>query len=246
MLNMMLEIKNLNVAFDGQRVIEDLSFKVEKGESLAILGPNGSGKSTLLKAILGLIPFEGKVIWHGKPIISYLPERLSPQKFKEYPLTVREFFGFKKVSAEKVIKILEDVGLLDIRNILKKNPGDLSSGQFQRMLIAWSLVDEPEVLIFDEPTTGIDIGGEETIYSLLHRFWQEQGLTILLVTHEVEIVYAFSTNVLCLRKNKVCYGAPKDVLTPEMLQDLYATPIKFYKHEENHMHHHEHKHGTGA
>ncbi len=225
-----LEIDKLNVVLGNEYVIEDLSFEVKKGEFLAILGPNGSGKTTLLRTLVGILPKEGEVIWHGDPKISYLPERLSPQKFRNYPLSIREFFGFKGVSDESIITALASVGLREVKDILKRNPGELSSGQFQRMLIAWSVVDDPDVLLFDEPTTGIDIGGEETIYLLLQKFWEEKNLTILLVTHEVNVVYALSTHVLCLRGKKLCYGTPREVLTPEALQELYGSEIKFYKH----------------
>jgi zinc transport system ATP-binding protein len=92
-------------------------------------------------------------------------------------------------------------------------------------------VDEPQVLLFDEPTSGIDIGGQETIYSLLHRFWQDRNLTILLVTHDLNVVWEHANNVLCLNKDYVCYGKPKEVITPKMLEELYGTGVRFYKHE---------------
>jgi zinc transport system ATP-binding protein len=226
----LLEVKKLNVQLGDDLVLRDLDFKVGKGEFLAILGPNDTGKSTLLKSLLGLLPYKGEIIWHGRPNINYLPERLSPSKFQEYPLSVQEFFKFKKVPDKKIKTALRSVGLKS-PGILRKNPGELSAGQFQRMLIAWSLIDDPEVLLLDEPTVGIDIGGEETIYSLLHSFWRKNKLTILLVTHELDIVYAYSTNVLCLRKEKICYGPPKRALTPEALHNLYSMEVKFHQHQ---------------
>jgi len=115
-------------------------------------------------------------------------------------------------------------------SLLKRRFGTLSTGQFQRMIIAWALVDEPEVLLFDEPTSGVDIGGQETIYSLLHKFWKERNLTILLVTHDLSVVWEHANNVLCLNKKALCYGKPRDVLTPQGLEKLYGTGIKFYEH----------------
>ena len=107
----------------------------------------------------------------------------------------------------------------------------MSTGQFQRMLVAWVLISEPEVLLFDEPTAGIDIGGEETIYSLLHRFWRERKLTTLLVTHDLNVVYKYSSDVLCLNKKGItCSGQPKEILTTELLEKIYGTEIKFYQH----------------
>ena len=226
-----LKVKNLNVKF-GEEVIKNLSFEVKRGEFLIVLGPNGAGKTTLFRALLGLISSSGEIIWQDKiPKIGYLPERLSQDKFKNLTITIKEFFHFKENSDEKIFSILKAVGL-EPKEILKKNPGDLSSGQFQRMLIAWSLISEPEILFFDEPSTGVDIGGEETIYSLLDKVWKEKNLTILLITHDLNIVYKHATNVLCLTKKGVnCSGPPETILTPKNLRKVYGMGIKFYEHK---------------
>lgn len=222
-----LKVKNLNVKIANQDIIRDLSFSVKQGEVLVILGPNGAGKTTLLRALSGLLPYQGEVIWNTKSI-SYLPPQELFQRRDLPPLTIREFFRFKKVSDEKITKITNLVGLEP--SILEKQFGTLSTGQFQKMLIAWGLVDEPGVLLFDEPTSGIDIGGQETIYSLLHRFWKDRNLTIVLVTHDLNIVWEHADNVLCLNKDYVCYGKPNEILTPQMLGELYGTGVRFYKH----------------
>jgi len=224
-----LEVKNLNVELEGEEILKDLSFKVKKGEVLTILGPNGAGKSTLLKALLEISKYQGVINWKKGVKVSYLPDRLSREEFKIIPLSIKEFLGFEKASTEKIKEMLNSVGLEPAR-FLNKQPGDLSSGEFQRMLIAQALISEPNVLLFDEPTGGIDVGGKETIYSLLHQLWKEKNLTILLVTHEINVVYAYSTNVLCLSRKKLCYGKPEKVLTPETLKELYGNKIRFYKH----------------
>jgi len=185
-------------------------------------------QSSILKVKNLSVEFDNdKVI--ENPKIGYLPERLSHSKFKELPISVREFFKFKESSDEKISEMLKPVGL-ESPKILEKDPGHLSSGQFQRMLIGWSLIGNPQILFLDEPFTGIDIGGEETIYSLLYKFWKEKNLTVLLITHDLNIVYKYSTNVLCLNKKAVCFGPPREILTPENLEKLYRTEIKFYKH----------------
>jgi len=222
-----LKVKKMNVKFNGEEIIKDLSFKVKEGEVLIILGPNGAGKTTLLRALLNIIPYKGKISWNTKNI-SYLPPQELFQRKDIPPLTIEEFFKFKEVSREKILEILKEVGLNS--SLLKKGYGTLSTGQFQRMMIAWALVDEPSVLLFDEPTSGIDIGGQETIYSLLHKFWEKGNLTILLVTHDLNIVWEHANNVLCLNKKKLCYGRPKNILTPKKLEKLYGTGVKFYKH----------------
>jgi ABC-type Mn2+/Zn2+ transport system ATPase subunit len=223
----MLKVENLNVAFNGLKVITDLSFEVKKGEVLVILGPNGAGKTTLLRALLGLIPYKGEVVWATENI-SYLPPQELFERRGLPPLSIEEFFRFKDVSIEQILKIFELVGLDP--SLLKRGYGALSTGQFQRMIIAWSLVDNPSVLLFDEPTAGIDIGGQETIYSLLHRFWKERNLTILLVTHDLSVVWEHAETVLCMNKEKLCYGKPRNVLTPEELEKIYGSEIKYYEH----------------
>jgi len=222
-----LKVENLNVSFDGEEVIKDLSFEVKEGEVLVILGPNGAGKTTLLRALLGLIPYTGKFAWATENI-SYLPPQELLQRKGLPPLSIEDFFRFKNVSIERILKIFELVELDP--SLLKRRYGALSTGQFQRIIIAWALVDDPSVLLFDEPTSGIDIGGQETIYSLLHRFWKERNLTILLVTHDLNVVWEHAETVLCMNKEKLCYGNPRKVLTPEELERIYGTGIKYYEH----------------
>ncbi len=228
---MLLEVKNLNVGLEKEKILENLSFQVEQREILTVLGANGAGKSVLLRTLLGFLPYEGSITWHQKQKIGYLPQGLNQLRVKNLPLTVRDFFDLKNPlpKTEEVEKFLKLVGLED--SILSKKAGSLSGGQFQRMLVAWVLVSRPDVIFFDEPTTGIDIGGGETIYSLLHTIWEKEKLTIFLVTHDLSIVYKHSTNVLCLnRKGHYCFGAPKEILSPKMLEQIFGTEIKLYEH----------------
>jgi zinc transport system ATP-binding protein len=125
--------------------------------------------------------------------------------------------------------MLSAVGLGD--DLWKKRVGELSSGQFQRVLIAWALAGDPEVLLFDEPTSGVDVGGEETVYKLLARLHDERRLTMLIITHDLSVVYALSTSVLCMNRGRVCHGPARSVLTPDSLRELYGTDVKYYQHD---------------
>jgi ABC-type Mn2+/Zn2+ transport system ATPase subunit len=225
--NQILTVENLVVKLAGEEIIKDLSFAVQKRDSLVILGPNGAGKTTLLRALLGLIPYEGTIKWETQDI-SYLPPQELVRRTTVFPLTVKDFFGFKKVNQKQILDILNAVGLPT--KILPQGMNTLSTGQFQRLIIAWALIDNPKVLLFDEPTAGIDVGGQETIYTLLHKFWKDRDLTILLVTHELNIVWEHANNVLCLNKKGLCFGSPNKALTPEKLRELYGVGIKFHKH----------------
>ena len=227
--NSILKVKNLNVELDNEKIIEDLSFEVKEGDVLTILGPNGAGKTVLLRTLLGLLPYKGEIEWQKEVKIGYVPQRLP--FIKDIPMSIEEFFKLKGVLKEEMREILNSVGFEE--SFLNKKIGELSSGQFQRILVAWALVGNPDVLLFDEPTAGIDIGGEETIYTLLAKLKEKRNLTILLVTHDLSVVFKFSDYVICLNKCPICQGAPKEVLTPEILYKLYGQEVKFYEHHRH-------------
>jgi len=226
MENIILRVKNLNVELEREKILENLNFEVKKGEVLTILGPNGAGKTVLLKTLLGILSYKGEIEWKRGIKIGYVPQRLP--FIKDIPMSVREFFQLKDVSEKEIKEILNSIGLKE--EILEKKIGELSSGQFQRILVGWALSSNPQVLLFDEPMTGIDIGGQESVYNLLEKLKREKNLTILLVTHDLSIVYKFATNCLCLNKKVLCYSTPKE-LTTERLSQLYGGEIKFYEHK---------------
>ena len=228
----LLRVKDLSVTLGNERIIDHLSFGVEPGQILTILGPNGSGKSVLLRTLLGFLPYEGTITWSRRHRIGYLPQGLNQLLTKDLPLTVRDFFGLKNPVPDRteISRYLPLVGLTE--DILSKIVGNLSGGEFQRMLLAWVLVGEPEIVFLDEPTTGIDLGGGETVYSLLKKIKQEKQLTIILVTHDLNVVYGFTDKVLCLsRKGHTCFGAPREVMSPQALESIFGMKLKFYDHK---------------
>lgn len=225
-----LQVKNLTVELNSQKIVRDLSFEVKKGETLVVLGPNGAGKTTLLRALLGIIPYTGEVKWAVNNI-SYLPPKELMQRKEILPLTVEDFYSLKEISKHRVFESLKSVGLSS--DVLRQRIAHLSTGQFQRLSIAWALVDKPDTLLFDEPTSGIDIGGTETIYSLLHGFWEKYDMTIILVTHDLSVVWEHADNVLCLNKRGICYGIPTKTLTTKNLEELYGVGVKYYRHTKS-------------
>jgi len=225
---LILEVKNLTVSFGEEKVVDNLSFSLKKGENVAIMGPNGAGKTVLLKALLDILPYRGEIKWSEGVKISYVPQKILPEK--NLPLSVEEFFKMKKAGREQAKEALASVGITDER-FLKKMIGTISSGQLQRVLVAWGLIGNPNVLLFDEPTAGIDIGGEETIFNLLNKIEKERNLSIILVTHDMSVVYGFADSVLCLNKKLICYGSPSEALGSEGLKKLYGEGVTFYKHE---------------
>lgn len=232
-----LGVENLAVSFDGQKVLENINFTIGKGDVLAVIGPNGAGKSVLFRALLGLIPYTGKISWRLGLKIGYVPQKLAIDR--SLPLTVNEFLSLKSSSKNNILQALASVGINTGQenehhlehHILNRPLGLLSGGEFQRVLIAWSLVDNPDVLLFDEPTTGIDIGGEETIYNLLYELQSKRDLTIILISHDLNVVYRYADSVVCLNKQQICFGEPHTVLNPEELSALYGGETKFYHHD---------------
>lgn len=232
-----LEVKNLSVVLDGEDILKNISFEVGRGEALSIIGPNGAGKSVLFRALLGLLPYRGEISWRDEVKIGYIPQRFAVDR--SIPITVREFILLKsprfwfctKEFMEHVDHELDLVGLP--KDILAKRLGELSGGQLQRLLVSWAMLNHPEVLLFDEPTAGIDVGVEETIYNLIRRLQKERGTTILLISHDLNVVYKYAENVLCLNREMLCHGRPREVLNPQELATVYGEG-SFFQHPARH------------
>lgn len=231
-----IDVHHLQVRFRDQVILENISFSLVKGSVVAVIGPNGSGKTTLLKAILGLIPYQGQVLIDARPVQQMLPDvGYVPQRFdfdKTLPITVREFLDLnarKKSAARLIKKYLEEVGMKEHEHELL---GHLSGGQLQRILIARALINEPKLLLLDEPVSGIDISGEKSFYDIIRHLNKKHKITILLVSHEMDVIYKYADEVLCLRKNLVCQGRPYEVLTKDVMQQLYGQDAGHHHHKE--------------
>jgi zinc transport system ATP-binding protein len=228
-----LAVENLSVSFGRNRVIADLSFSVPLGQTMAIIGPNGSGKTVLFKALIGAIRAEGTIRWAPGTAIGYVPQKLDIER--DLPLTGVDFLRAKAdIAAVPRDTIPRTLALVDLPEaIARQSIGTLSGGQFQRLLLAFALMGRPSVLLFDEPTAGVDEPGEEGIYALFRRLQKEEGLTLLLISHELSLVYRYADTVLCLSRRHTCMGPPLEILTPERLQDVYGQPLKFHDHNDN-------------
>ena len=238
-----LSVKNLTIEIDGHTIINNISFAVDQGSTTAIIGPNGAGKSILVKSLLRLIPKkDGEVTILETPQkqykkiadqVSYIPQSLNFDR--DFPLTVRDLFtlkstkylGMAKEEEASMHKLLEQVQMSPFINA---RLATLSGGQLQRVLIAYSLTTDPKLLILDEPSSGVDVSGQETIYELLHRIQEERQLTLILISHELDIVMKYADQVLCLNKELLCAGVPKEVLSPDMLQKMYGVGTGHFSH----------------
>ncbi len=230
-----LSVKNLTVDFGGAPVLSDVSFEVKRGEIFVIIGPNGAGKTVLFRALLGLVPYQGEIKWQENIRIGYVPQRFNISR--DFPLTTEEFLQLTppKNPASEILRILKFVGFradehhLE-RHILSAKLGLLSSGELQRILISQAMLDKPDVLLFDEPTSGVDVGSEEDIYEGLKKLNQEEKFTMLLISHDLSVVSRWATHVLCLNRKVLCAGEPHAVIESEILKELYGKEKAFYKH----------------
>ncbi|MCR4322705.1 MAG: metal ABC transporter ATP-binding protein [Candidatus Azambacteria bacterium] len=232
-----LEVKNVSVKVGREKVVDDVSFSIKKGENVAIIGPNGSGKTTLLRALLGSVRYQGEVIWHEKPIIGYVPQKFDFDK--TVPFTVEEFFlvysrkskGFWFPSHSALKEIRKCLSYVKAEHLIKKNLGEISHGELQRVLIAQAVFERPNILLLDEPTASVDVEGERTIYYLVREMVKDFSLTSIIISHDLHVVHDFADRVICLNRKMLCEGTPRAVLNKENLGELYGGDITVYKHE---------------
>jgi zinc transport system ATP-binding protein len=216
--NYFLQVSDLKVQFQKTIILEHVHFKIKKGTTLAIVGPNGAGKTMLFRAILNLIPYTGKVEWGEKARIGYVPQNVS---VKDIPISVKEFLSYGKKT--DIAEVLASVRLEP--DIMKKTLGILSGGQLRRVLVAWALMDDPNVLLFDEPTVGVDIGGEESIFATLKDLKQKTNITILLITHDIHLVKEYTDQLLGLNKCTTFFGDSQQIAEPSLQQKIYGETV---------------------
>ncbi len=241
-----LSVENLCVKADNRHLIENITFSVEEGRIIAIIGPNGAGKTTLIRAILGLIPYSpGSVRFFGHSMkhvnshgrVGYVPQKLEFDR--TFPLTVSELLGFtvppiysfpfirKQGEKNHISELLEIVG---VNELADRSIGSLSGGELQRVMIAKAIVNDPKILFLDEPASGVDIEGQERFYDLIKRLNKEKGLTVILISHDLNVVYRFADSVLCMNRRLICTGRPAETLTDEVIKTVYGEMMGAYIH----------------
>jgi ABC-type Mn2+/Zn2+ transport system ATPase subunit len=214
-----VKVSDLKVRIQNQIILDHISFDVKKGTTLAILGPNGAGKTILLRTLMNLVPHSGSIEWTEKVKIGYVPQYVS---VSDIPMSVREFLSIGgDVDLEKA---LGKVRLMDM-SILNKRLGTLSGGQLRRVLIAWALNDNPNVLLLDEPTTGVDMDSEEPIYLMLNEIKKAQKITIFLITHNIHIVQEYADDLLALNKCVTFCGPSAEIGKPEIQRQIYGETV---------------------
>ena len=242
----LLEARHLSIRLDGHAVLSDITLALHRAEIVTILGPNGSGKSTLLRALLGILPpHAGQVTRQPGLVIGYVPQRLAIDR--TLPMTVRRFLSLPtRVGDADAHAALARVGLPDVA---QRQMGELSGGQFQRVLLARALLAKPQLLILDEPTQGLDQPGEAAFYRLIEEVRRDTGVAILMVSHDLHVVMAASDRVICLNGHICCEGTPRVVSNAPEYRALFGLgtqgALALYQHVHDHSHDHGHDHAHG-
>ena len=226
-----LEVQNLSVRLGRARIFKDLSFSVRRGTTLAIIGPNGSGKTMLFRALLRSVPVEGNFRWAPDVRIGYVPQKLDIAR--DVPITGLDFLraraSLARSSERRVAdRIADSLAAVGLSSQLALEPiGNFSGGQFQRLLVAFALIGSPNVLLMDEPAAGMDEPGRQFLAALVHRLQQNEGLTVLQISHDLNEVCQCATTVLCLSREHIQLGPPREILSQDLLNKIYGVPVAF-------------------
>ncbi len=236
-MNTLITAEHITVARQGKNILNDVSITVNHNDFITLIGPNGAGKSMLLKCLMGFYQPDSGVIARKKGLkIGYVPQRLIPDH--TMPITVERFLTLrKKVDAASVQNTALETS---IDTILSKPISVLSGGELQRVLLARSLLDNPELLVLDEPAQNLDVSGQLSFYKLLERIYEERDLSILMVSHDLHMVMASTKQVVCLFHHVCCSGEPQMVTRDPEFISLFgndmAKMMAVYQHSHNHKH----------
>lgn len=236
----LITARDAGIRFAGIRVLHGINLTIDEGEIVTIVGPNGSGKSTLIRMLIGAIePEEGEVVRRRKLRIGYVPQKIAVDA--TMPITVERFLGLpRRAPGAEVASALEQVAMA---GKAKAQVASLSGGQLQRVLLARALLSNPEILVLDEPTQGLDQHGISDFYSLISDLRSRIGCAVLMVSHDLHVVMRASDRVICLNGHICCQGHPTDVSASPEYKALFgerdAAALALY------LHHHDHEHDHG-
>tara|TARA_R110002124_G_scaffold83738_4_gene218935 strand:+ start:1978 stop:2733 length:756 start_codon:yes stop_codon:yes gene_type:complete len=241
----LITVENVGVSFGKSTALSDVNFEIKRGEIVTIVGPNGSGKSTFLRAIIGAIkPSKGEIKRRKGLKIGYVPQKLEIDP--SLPLSVARFMSLPVRQAKSDIdEALKRAGIADLS---MRQMVDLSGGQFQRVLLARALLSNPDLLILDEATRGLDQLGSANFYQRIAELRETMGCAILMVSHELHVVMSASDRVVCLNGHICCQGTPDLVASAPEYRALFGTgtggALALYRHDHDHDHNFDCDHPT--
>lgn len=240
----LVHLRDAGVCYSGHWALRHVSLQVRRGEILSLVGPNGAGKSTLLRLVMGLVhPSEGTVevqCPHGLRQVGYVPQKLEIDR--TVPFTVGElltlnmpttrfwFGGHDRAQRARAVEVLHQ---LDACALVDRQIGQLSGGEFQRVMIAYALLQDPRVLLLDEPLTGVDKLGAELLEEVIHGLRDQHAMAIIVVSHDLHLVSNVSDRVLCLNQTMCGLGTPQEVLQEHLLDEIYGSKRRHHRHHRH-------------
>lgn len=238
-IHMLVDVQQVGLTLQNRTILQDINLRVQRNEIVTIIGPNGSGKSMLIRVILGLVqPSTGAVQLESGIRIGYMPQNLALESLM--PLTVQRFLMLApRATAEKCARLANE---LNIEHILQTPVNSVSGGERQRTLLARALLNDPELLVLDEPAQGIDINGQAALYEFIAVKREQLHCSVIMVSHDLHLVIAGTDQVICLNQHICCSGRP-EVITkhPEFINIFgqhLANSLALYTHKHDHEHDH--------
>ena len=234
--NILVKLNNVGIQQNDKWLVKGVSLEVEKGKIVTLIGPNGSGKSTTAKIALGIYKnIEGKVEKFTNNV-GYVPQKISIDW--TLPLRVKDFMILTDNIKDELID--EALSLTGVIHLKEKNLGNLSGGEFQRVLLARAISKKPELLVLDEPVQGVDFTGEIALYELIKKISEKLNCGILLISHDLHTVMSATDHVVCLNGHVCCSGSPKDVARNNEYKALFgeqaSQTLSVYEHKHDHEH----------
>jgi zinc transport system ATP-binding protein len=236
-MKQLIKVENLNFKSGNNHILKDINFEVFKKDFVGIVGPNGAGKSTLIKCLLGELEYTGKVTINGK--IGYVPQH--DEFEKDFPITGSEVVLMGLYKSKNVLKSFDEsdekkvkdlLKMLEIEYVFDRQVGKLSGGEYQRLMLARAMIFDPDILVLDEPEAGVDKKGQELFYKVLEKLQTEKNMTIILVSHDLSMVFKKTNRVMCLNKTLHCHKSTQE-MTTEDLKTLYPDSLEMLVHVED-------------
>ena len=234
--NILVKLKQAGLRISNKWLVKGVSLQIEKGKIVTLIGPNGSGKSTTAKIALGIYKkIDGEVEKYTNKV-GYVPQKITVDW--TLPLRVSDFMVLTENLKENDIN--EALSMTGVIHLKDKNLGDLSGGEFQRVLLARAISKKPELLVLDEPVQGVDFTGEIALYELIKKISDELNCGILLISHDIHTVMSATDHVVCLNGHVCCSGSPKEVAKNSEYKALFgeqaAQTLSIYEHRHDHIH----------
>ncbi|CAL4322393.1 zinc ABC transporter ATP-binding protein ZnuC [Buchnera aphidicola] len=232
-----IKLKKIYVNFSNRSILSNISMSLVSNQIVTLIGPNGAGKSTLVRVILGLIkPNTGSILHYPNLSIGYVPQKLYFNPF--LPMTVDRFMRLSNKSNDSDIQSI--LNRVKVRSLQLYKLEQLSGGEMQRVLLAKALLKKPDLLVLDEPTQGVDVAGQLSLYELINQIRTELKCSIFMVSHDLNLVMAKTDEVICLNNHICCFGTPEKVFKNKEFISIFGSQrskeLAIYHHDHNHFH----------